>query len=345
MKQAITDIPSDDLANVLVGLGMKSYAAGQLKKWLYQKRAASFEDMTDLSKESRIILEEKYVVDAVAIDEVQESDDGTKKYLCRAPDGATVECVLIPMDVGRQTVCLSTQVGCAMGCTFCRTAGMGFVRNLSVGEIIGQLLVVMRSTGIPVTNVVLMGMGEPLANLDAVIDAVKIITDPLAIGISKQRVTLSTCGLLAELAEFAAVHEIKIAISLSAATDEVRDRIMPVNKKYPIHKIIEFCKEYSKLYRHRMTFEYILIGGVNDSKEDAKKLANLLGDVRAKINLIPLNPFEGSGLDAPDPEVVEWWSRYLYDRGIQTNVRASKGQDILAACGQLATKDSDKKDR
>ena len=341
MKPAITDIAIDDLPAFVMGLGLKSYAAGQLKKWLYLKRAASFAEMTDLSKATRAMLEDKYVVDAVAIDQVQESDDGTKKFLCRARDGAAVECVLIPMDIGRQTVCLSTQVGCAMGCTFCRTAGMGFVRNLSVGEIVGQLLLVMRLTETPVTNVVLMGMGEPLANLEAVINAVKIITDPSAIGISKQRVTLSTCGLLPELAKFAKVHEIKIAISLSAATDEVRDRIMPVNKKYPIHKIIEYCKEYSKLYRHRMTFEYILIGGVNDSKEDAKKLANLLNGVRAKINLIPLNPFEGSGLDAPDPEVVEWWSRYLYDRGIQTNIRASKGQDILAACGQLATKYSD----
>jgi len=337
MKPVITDIPLDDLKKLVVDLGLKPYAAGQLKKWLYLKRAASFEEMTDLSKDARAILSDKYSIDAVSISKTQESGDGTKKFLCSAGDGAAIECVLIPMDVGRQTVCISTQVGCAMGCTFCRTAGMGLIRNLSLGEIVGQLIVVMRSTEIPITNLVLMGMGEPLANLDAVIEAVRIITDQSAIGISKQRVTLSTCGLLPELSKFTEVHQIKIAISLSAATDEVRDRIMPVNKKYPIREIIEYCKEYSKLYRHRMTFEYILIGGVNDSREEAKRLATILNGVRAKINLIPLNPFEGSGMDAPDPKMVEWWSRYLYDRGIQTNVRASKGEDILAACGQLAT--------
>ncbi len=336
-RPAITDIALDGMPALVARLGFKPFASDQILSWLYKKRVASFAEMTNLSKEAREGLAERFVVDALAVAERQVAEDGTTKVLCRARDGAAIECVLIPMEEGRRTVCLSTQVGCAMGCAFCRTAGMGLVRNLTQGEIVGQLLLVMRESAAPVTNVVLMGMGEPLANVDAVDHAVTILTDPRAFDLSKRRITLSTCGLLPELERFVARHDVKIAISLVATTDAMRDRLMPINRRYPIERIMAFCRDYSHTHRNRITFEYILMHGENDTEEDAARLVALLHGVRAKVNLIPFNPFEGCSFAAPDPERVAWWDEYLFRHGIQTNVRASRGQDILAACGQLAT--------
>jgi len=362
MKPLITNIPLEELPNTVGNLGLKKYAADQIIKWLYQKRVSSFEEMTNLSKDARAILSEKFEIDALEIVDTLEAADGTKKFLCRARDGECIECVIIPANDDRWTVCVSTQVGCRMGCAFCRTAEMGFRRDLTMGEIVGQLLLVMRdvsstlplckgemegvdlpSPSLPykgrgnVTNVVLMGMGEPLANVEAVSDAINVICDGRAIGLSKLRVTLSTAGLLPELRAFSEKFDIKIAISLNATTDEVRSRIMPINKKYPIAEIMKFCREYSKRSRHRITFEYVMIGGVNDTKDDAKRLIELLKGFRAKINLIPFNPYDGCDLAAPDGATVQWWSEFLYGKGIQTNTRISRGQEIMAACGQLAT--------
>lgn len=337
MKELITDIPIVDMPKVAAGLGLKAYAADQIIRWLYQRRASSFAEMTNLSVEVRDALAEKFNIDALAIADCLEASDGTKKFLCRARDGECVECVLIPADDKRWTVCISTQVGCRMGCSFCRTARMGLKRNLSMGEILGQLLLVMRGTEQAITNVVLMGMGEPLDNFDAVADAVEAITDKRALGMSKRRVTLSTVGLIPELTEFSKRFDVKIAISLNATTDEIRSRIMPINKKYPIAMIMEFCRDYSKRFRNRITFEYVMIAGVNDSKDDASRLVSFLKGVRAKINLIPHNAFEGSDLKPSDDDTIQWWSEFLYNKGIQTNIRASRGQEIMAACGQLAT--------
>ncbi len=329
-------MPCDELEAFVKGLGMKPYAADQLIVWLYGKLASSFEEMTDISKEGRARLADLCDVSAVERLDAMRAGDGTVKVLCRARDGERFECVLIPAEEDRLTACLSTQAGCAMGCGFCRTAGMGFRRNLTLGEITGQLVWLAREAGRPITNIVLMGMGEPLLNREAVEQAIAVFRDGRAFGISKRRITLSTSGIIDELEGFAEKNDVKIAISLNATTDEVRSELMPINRKWPIARIMEFSRGYSKRSRHRITFEYVMIRGVNDRDEDATRLVKLLKGVRAKVNLIPFNPFEGSAYDAPDPKRVEWWREFLAGKGIQVNVRVSRGQEILAACGQLA---------
>jgi 23S rRNA (adenine2503-C2)-methyltransferase len=338
MLPAITDIPLARLPVVASELGLKRYAVQQLIGWLYKRRAAAFEEMTDLSKVAREQLAAHYAISAIEVIASETAADGTRKLLCRAADGAALECVAIPAEDGRVTACLSTQVGCAMGCAFCRTGGMGFRRNLTLGEIVGQAIELARRVPLELTNIVLMGMGEPLANLAAVEEAIALFRDERAFGFSKRRITLSTAGIFPELESFAERSEIKIAISLNATTDEVRDRIMPINRRFPIARILSFAREYSRRSRYRLTFEYVLIRGVNDVEADARRLAELLRGIRAKVNLIPLNPFEGSAFSAPLPATVEWWRVFLQGKGIQVNVRASRGQEILAACGQLASK-------
>jgi len=337
LKQAITDIPPERLRDVVAELGMKAYVATQIVTWLYGKLASSFEEMTDISKSGRAALAERFEIAAIDAVEERVASDGTVKLLCGARDGERVECVLLPSDDDRLTACLSTQAGCAMGCGFCRTASMGFRRNLTLGEITGQLVLLARRADSPITNIVLMGMGEPLLNREAVEEAIAIFRDDDAFGLSKRRITLSTSGILPELERFAERNDVKIAISLNATTDEIRSKLMPVNEKWPIAKIMEFSRSYSKRSRHRVTFEYVMIGGVNDSSDDAKRLVELLRGVRAKINLIPFNPFEGSPYRAPDPKTIEWWRDFLLEKGVQANIRASRGQEILAACGQLAS--------
>ncbi len=337
MLPAITDVPLCDLPAFIAGIGLRPFAAEQLLAWLYRHRAATFGEMTDLPAGARRLLQERYRLSAVERSGVEQAADGTRKLLLRGGDGAPFECVLIPAEERRTTVCLSTQVGCAMGCGFCRTAGMGFVRNLTQGEILGQLIELMRESPDPVTNIVLMGMGEPLANPDAVSDAVELMLDPRAFNLSKRRITLSTSGLVDALEEFVERFDIKVAISLNATTDETRERLMPVNRRYPIGRIMDFCRAYSHRTRHRVTFEYVLIRGVNDTPQDERRLIRLLQGIRAKVNLIPFNPFEGSGMEAPDPETVVRFREALHGSGVQANIRVSRGQEILAACGQLAS--------
>ena len=338
MLPAITDVPLRDLPAFVSQIGLRPFAAKQLLAWLYRHQASTFDEMTDLPAEARLLLQERYRLCAVERAGVQEAADGTRKLLLRGGDGAPFECVLIPTGEGRTTVCLSTQVGCAMGCGFCRTASMGLQRNLTQGEILGQLIELMRISPSPVTNIVLMGMGEPLANLDAVSDAVELMLHPDAFNLSKRRITLSTSGLLDALEEFVKRFDIKIAISLNATTDEARERLMPVNRRYGLEAIMAFCRAYSHRTRHRVTFEYVMIRGVNDTPQDERRLVRLLQGIRAKVNLIPFNPFEGSGMEAPIPEDVTRFSDTLHASGIQANIRVSRGQEILAACGQLASK-------
>ncbi len=338
MSEIITDIPLNRLPAIVAELGLKPFAVEQIIEWLYRRRVSNFSEMTNLTKQARDELAKKYKISAVEKAGVETAADSTRKFLCGLTDGNAVECVIIPAEDGRVTTCISTQVGCAMGCAFCRTAGMGFVRDLTQGEILGQLILAMRESPEPITNVVLMGMGEPLANLDAVSSSVELMLDTRAFGFSKRRVTLSTSGLLPQLDAFSRRFDIKIAISLNATTDEVRQRLMPVDKRYPIAAIMDFCREYSHRTRHRVTFEYVLIRDINDTMTDAKRLVSLLRGMRAKVNLIPFNPFEGSGMDAPLPETVERWADLLRENGIQVNIRVSRGQEILAACGQLASK-------
>ncbi|MFH1829945.1 MAG: 23S rRNA (adenine(2503)-C(2))-methyltransferase RlmN [Pseudomonadota bacterium] len=338
MLPAITDIALHSLKKAVVDLGLKPYAATQLVQWLYSKRAKSFDDVTDVSKEGRKLLKERYEISAVEIVGEQKASDGTLKLLCKAHDGKCVECVLIPALDGRTTACLSTQVGCAMKCAFCRTASMGFVRNLTLGEITGQLILLARASSTPITNVVFMGMGEPLANMEAVENAIAVFRNEKAFGLSKRRITVSTCGLIPELKKFCERNDVKAAISLNATTDDVRTKLMPINKQWPIAKIMNFSREYSKRSRYRVTFEYVMIKGMNDSEDDAKRLIKLLHGVRAKVNLIPFNSYESSKFKAPLENTLDWWSDFLREKGIQVNIRASRGQEILAACGQLAAK-------
>jgi 23S rRNA (adenine2503-C2)-methyltransferase len=364
MKPNITDIPMDQLPAVAHALGLKPYVVSQLITWLYKKRVSSFEDMTNLSKEARRVLSEHYSISRLKIDRIQQAADGTKKFMFVLSDGKKVESVLIPAADKRLTLCISTQVGCAMGCVFCRTAQMGFIRDLTQGEIVGQLIEVQKTMGHPhplpppsparrslgvggrgragergilqITNIVLMGMGEPLVNYDAVAAATKILLDERAFNFSKRRVTISTSGLLPQLARFAKQFDIKIAISLNATTDEVRNHLMPINRRYCLADIMKFCRSYSNQSKHRVTFEYVMIQGVNDASHDMKRLMKLLAGIRAKVNLIPFNPFPGCDYKGPIESTLHMWYKFLTEHGIQTNIRISRGQDILAACGQLA---------
>ena len=319
-------------------MDLPPYTASQLLLWIYQRRVDSFDDMSNLSKETRLRLEERFTLDALTCVDVQTASDGTQKFLCELKDGAKIECVLIPSEVrGSLTACLSSQVGCGMACDFCRTGKMGLIRNLTLGEITSQLRLVMKKASAPVTNIVFMGMGEPLANWKVVADVVDFMTHPQGFKISKTKITLSTSALLPQLREFCKRHDVKIAISLSATTNELRDKLMPINKKYPIEDIMQFCREYAETSRHRITFEYVLIAGVNDQREDAERLVKLLDGILAKVNLIPMNPFEGCDYKRPSMETYQWWSDYLREHGITAPVRISGGRDILAACGQRAT--------
>lgn len=335
-KPYIYDVSLEQMPKVVSELGLKPYAANQIISWLYKKRVFDFDMMTNLSKEARSLLKEKFRCEPLRIDRILEAGDGTKKIRFVLNDDLKVEAVDMPDDE-RRTVCISTQAGCAMGCKICRTGEMGLQRNLTQGEIIGQLLAVQSDgmSAVPVTNVVLMGMGEPMSNLDAVSGAVEIMLDERAVGLSHRRITVSTCGLLPELESFVGRFPVKIAISLSATTNEQRNEIMPINKKYPIEKIMEFCRGYSKKSKYRITFEYVLIGDFNDSKEDAKRLVNLLNGISAKINLIPFNSYSGCKYKQVSQERLNFWRDFLFDKGVQTNVRVSRGHEIMAACGQL----------
>lgn len=335
-REVITDISMGDLPDVVETMGLKAYAADQLVDWLYKRRASTFDEMTNIAKSARKELEERFDLSPLTYERELTADDGTRKFLFGLADGEKVESVLIPADDGRVTLCVSTQAGCSMGCAFCRTAQMGLKRNLTQGEILGQVIEAQRASDGPLTNIVFMGMGEPLMNLEAVSSAIEILLAERAFCFSKNKVTVSTAGLVPELEELSSRFDIKIAISLNATDDRLRDELMPINRKYPIKELMAFCRDYSRRARHRITFEYVMIGGVNDAQDDAKRLIKLLTGIRAKINLIPFNPFPESEWSAPDRAVVEWWQEYLVGHGVQTNVRASRGGEILAACGQLA---------
>lgn len=336
MKPALTNIPIEEYPKVVAELGLAKFTAAQLVEWIYEKRVGSFEEMSNLSKEARQKLAEKYRIDALELSGSQISEDGTKKFLLKCDDGKEIETVLLLSDTKRRTVCVSSQVGCAMACDFCRTAKMGFKRHLTIGEIASQLRFAMRESEDPVTNVVFMGMGEPLHNLDNVVYAANLMCNQKAFNLSKRRITVSTSGLVDKLREFVKRSEVKIAISLSATTDDLRDKLMPVNKRFPIEELMAFCREYSDNNRTRITFEYIMIKGVNDSREDAARLAKLMKGVRCKVNLIPMNPYKEVEYYPSDLSVIDWWQEFLNSKNITATVRVNRGRDILAACGQLA---------
>ncbi len=326
---------SPELEAFLISLGMKRYRANQVYQWLYQKGAASFDEMTNLSKEERTALNEKVYISSLILIKKQTASDGTEKYLFELEDGNRIESVLIP-DEKRLTLCISTQVGCSMGCRFCLTGKGGLKRNLEAHEIVDQALAVKGLLNKRITNIVLMGMGEPLANYDNTIAALKILLDEKALNFSSRKITLSTAGLIPQIDKLGKEGvKVNLAISLNAATDDVRNKIMPINKKYPIKELIACCKRFPLPKRRRITFEYVMLKEINDTKEDAERLCKLLKGVPCKVNLIPFNEYEGCEFKKPDEKSVERFRGILIEHHIMSITRKSKGAEISAACGQL----------
>jgi 23S rRNA (adenine2503-C2)-methyltransferase len=329
----LKNLTRDELASFLAGIGKERFRAGQLMRWIYQRGVVDFAAMTDLSKVLREELEAKAWVSDWTPEHVAISSDGTRKYLFRLSDGETIETVRIPMLAERSTLCISTQVGCAMQCSFCLTGSFGLTRNLEPFEIVNQVCAALKEG--PVNNIVLMGMGEPLHNLDHVVKAIEILQTTEGCAFSARKITLSTSGLIPEMAELGRRIRVNLAVSLNATTDAVRDMLMPVNRRYPLKELMAACRDFPLQTRQYITFEYILIRDVNDSLDDAKRLVKLLHGIKAKVNLIPYNEHEGSQLRTPEEARIEPFQRYLLDREIVAVRRSSKGQDISAACGQL----------
>lgn len=338
MKLNIKDLSLNELSLKLEELGLKGFRADQVKQWLHQKQVSSFDEMTNIKKEYRDLLEETFEIPRFTIDTVQESTDGTRKYLFTLPDGKKIESVLIP-DKNRNTLCVSSQVGCAMDCQFCLTATMGLFRNLTIYEIVEQVAAVIRDReGVcRVTNLVFMGMGEPLANTKNLYASLEILTDQKCFGLSRHHITVSTSGLAPQIEKFGDQTGVKLAISLNATTDEVRDAIMPINKKYPLERLFEACRNMNLPKRNRITFEYVMLHGVNDTLDDARRLVNMLSHLKAKVNLLPFNEFPGSPFKRPPDKWVLQFQKILLDKGYVAVIRRSRGRDILGACGQLAT--------
>jgi 23S rRNA (adenine2503-C2)-methyltransferase len=321
------------------GLGVSAYRSRQIRQWLFQKLSASFQDMTNLPKSFRTMLEESALIDPIDLIKTEESRDGTRKYLFRLKDGHTIESVLIP-ERDHATLCISSQAGCAMNCVFCLTGKQGLKRDLSPSEIIEQIILVRRTMNHPdkLTNIVFMGMGEPLANYDAVLRALKNIISEEGMNFSHRKVTLSTCGLIPQIKKLGQDITVNLAVSLNAADDETRSRLMPVNRTYPLDRLISACRDFPLPNRRMITFEYILVKGVNDGDDDAYRVAGLLSGIRAKINLISLNPHPRLNLTPPSSERVLRFQDILVNRQFTAIIRKSKGRDISAACGQLSGK-------
>lgn len=323
-----------ELKNFMAGLGFPSYRAGQLLHWIYEKGAPAIDAITEFSKALRETLNDVAYISNLGLADRMTSSDGTEKFLFELEDGHHVESVLIP-DEKRLTLCISSQVGCAMGCRFCLTGKGGLKRNLRAHEIVDQVISARRLSPRRITNIVLMGMGEPLHNLDEVSEGLWRMTGLLKY--SPRRITVSTVGLADGMLELPSrAPQVNLAVSLNATTDEQRDCIMPVNKRFPIKRLIEACRRYPLQKRRRITFEYVMMAGFNDSDDDARRLVNIARKVPSKINLIPVNEYEGSGFRRPSDERVLRFQQILLDAGVTALVRKSKGSDILAACGQLS---------
>jgi 23S rRNA (adenine2503-C2)-methyltransferase len=334
----LLDLLPAEMEDLAATLGAPRYRGRQLATWIHQKSVTSLESMTDLPKDFRRALSEVGEAQVPQIERVTPSQDGSQKLVVRMADGARVQSVLMP-DEDRLTLCLSTQVGCGFGCAFCCTGTMGLDRNLSAGEIAGQFLAARRLVPADgrITHVVYMGMGEPLANYAATVQSIRILTDPHAIGLSPRRVTVSTVGLVSGIERLARENlRVRLAISLHATTDEVRDRLMPVNKGFDLKALLEACRRFPLPMRQRMTFEYVLLDGVNDTPEDARRLVKLLHGIRAKVNLIPFNAWDGAAFERPPLQRILAFQARLLEHGITATVRWSKGEDVGAACGQLA---------
>jgi 23S rRNA (adenine2503-C2)-methyltransferase len=345
-KINIKSMGRDELQADLVARGLKKFRAGQILTWIYTRYARSFEEMTNIPKNERTLLSSVFVIPSPNIVSTETSKDGTRKFLFALDDAHTIESVLIP-DEDRQTLCISSQVGCQQACRFCLTGNNGFIRDLKAFEIVDQVLEISRILKqehvSDITNIVLMGMGEPLANFDEVLKALQVIASDKGLGFATRRVTVSTSGLVPEIEKLGRSGvKVNLAVSLNATTDEVRDRIMPVNRRYPIKELLAACRRYPLDPRRRITFEYVMLRGVNDTREDARRLAKLLRGIKCKVNLIPFNPFPESVFDRPDDASVLDFQKILLDQYYITPVRESRGRDISAACGQLREREAAK---
>lgn len=335
-KDKIKNLSVEELAGILGGIGEPRFRAKQVTEWLYRKHAASFEEMSSLPKTARDRLAGRFAVDSLRPGGVLEAKDGARKYSFILDGGDRIESVLIP-DGGRLTLCVSSQAGCELGCRYCLTGSRGFRRNLEPAEILDQIIAVRRSLGPDrkLSNLVFMGMGEPFRNFDNLVKALGVITSDAGMGINPRRITVSTVGIADHFAEFGRLGLAMLAVSLNATEDKTRERIMPVNRRYPIRKIIDECHRYPLGKRDRITFEYVLLRGINDTDADSARLAGLLAGIPCKINLIPFNVFPGAEYEAPDPETVERFRERLLRRGYDALVRRSRGAEISAACGSL----------
>ena len=337
MKTDLQSLSAPEIESWVMRLGIKPYRGRQIQHWIFKRLASSFEEMTDLPKSLRALLKEKGEISSLRKLNRLRSRDGTAKYLFELSDGHYIESVLIP-ERGHYTLCISSQAGCAMNCRFCLTAKQGLKRNLRPSEIIDQVIQVKKSMDDPeqLTNIVLMGMGEPLANYEAVVKAIGILISENGGDFSHRKVTLSTCGLVPQMKRLGRDITVNLAISLNATDDTTRNFLMPINKKYPVKSLIEACEGFTLPNRRMLTFEYVLIDGVNDRDEDALQLCHLLSKLRAKINLIPLNPHPGLDMSPSPPGRILRFQEILTENNFTAIIRKSKGSDILAACGQLS---------
>jgi 23S rRNA (adenine2503-C2)-methyltransferase len=335
----VTELELGALEERLNEIGVPRFHARQIFQWLYRRGVTDFSAMTDLGRDLRTRLAHDFTVTTPTIAKRERSSDGTVKLLLRLADGHFIESVFIP-DTPSQTFCLSTQVGCAMRCAFCLTARMGIVRNLSAGEIVGQVRVLLRDLDMlgHRFNIVLMGMGEPLHNYDATMKALRILGDEHGLAVSPRRITLSTVGVLPALERLATEPFMpNLAISLHATTEDQRDALVPINRKYGLKELLDACRRFPLKRRNRITFEYVMLSGVNDSSDDARRLVKLLSGIKAKVNLLPLNEAAGIPFSRPSDDRVDQFAQILADHHVTVSVRKSRGRDIRAACGQLMT--------
>jgi 23S rRNA (adenine2503-C2)-methyltransferase len=326
----------EDIEAWVARRGLEPYRANQIAGWLYNRPLSPVADMHNLPKPLREALEKDFDCSLPVVVTRSRSNDGTTKLLVGLTDERVVESVLIPRDE-RLTLCISSQVGCALDCKFCATATLGLLRNLDASEIVAQVMLARREAAPhPITNFVFMGMGEPLANYDQLVRAIEIMTARWGLGISPRRITVSTVGLVPQLERLVRDTNVHVAISLSAARDELRDRIMPVNRRWPLNELIGACKRLDLPRRKRITFEYVMLAGVNDAVEDADDVVRLTHGLAVKVNLIPFNPYAGCDFERASDERIEAFQLRLLAAGVHATVRKSRGRDIEAACGQLA---------
>ena len=338
MAQDIKDFTFDDLLGVLKKHNLPSYCSRQIFDWIYKKRIEDFHLMTNLSKDVRVFLKNKFYCSTLIIKKEEVSKDETRKFLFKLSDGNYIETVLIP-EGKRLTLCISSQVGCRYKCSFCMSGQGGFKRNLTISEIINQFLQISdKVSPKKITNIVFMGIGEPLDNFENVIKTIRNLTSPHGIHFNSRKISISTCGLTPEIKKLRdSKVGVKLSVSLHAASDELRNKLMPVNKKYPLKDLMAVLREFSRKEKSAVTFEYVLIDGMNVSEQDARKLAKLLHGIKSKLNLIPYN-ISSFKWKAPDKEEIDRFTEILKKKGIFFTLRKSKGQDIEAACGQLRSR-------